>query len=140
MKNLRADSVSASEVAEQSAVSVMDNAEEEDAFANGSPRKRDSVFDPEAARNESSELNEEDIFRMKSLSLSRKAEQSLQAGQSAMSQVDSTSNFDEHMKNVNLKTALCNPSIYRQKMTMMSKRMGQMRQLKTISSFILNLI
>lgn len=57
--------------------------------------QKESKFDPTATRHPEAELNEEDIFRMKSLSLSRTNALSEQAGQSAVSLVDSASNFDE---------------------------------------------
>lgn len=100
MKGLRqSDSVSASEVAEQS-VSVFDgNTEEDNTFVHDYKEK--SSFDPEATQHDGSELNEEDIFRMKALSISRTNALSEQAGQSALSQVDSASNFEEHVNQVN---------------------------------------
>ncbi|KAI6223571.1 hypothetical protein M3Y99_01455900 [Aphelenchoides fujianensis] len=106
MKNLRqSESISASEVADVSAISMVEgNAgdEEDTEFASeqnaiGSPNVENPHFDPDAARNESTELNEDDIFRMKSLSMSRANALSEHAAQSAASQVDSASNFEEHV-------------------------------------------
>jgi hypothetical protein len=62
------------------------------------------LFDPDATQNDSSQLNEEDIFRMKSLSVSRANALSEQAGQSALSNVDSTSNYEEQINAVSLKS------------------------------------
>lgn len=98
MKNLRpSESVSASEAAELS-YSVADGTGNDDAFESPNEQRRPNVaFDPNAARDEASELNEEDIFRMKSLSLSRAGAVSEQAGNSAVSLADSTSNFAERV-------------------------------------------
>lgn len=104
MKGLRqSDSVSVSEVAERS---VFDNADDESGFpndsnaTNGCQNNSNPNFDPNLSQNEASQLNEEDIFRMKSLSISRADAMSEQAGQSALSQVDSASNFEEHVNQV----------------------------------------
>ncbi|KAI6181331.1 hypothetical protein M3Y98_00817700 [Aphelenchoides besseyi] len=106
MKDLRSESKEASEVADVSAISVIEgnggDEEDDNDFASeqnaiGSPNQENPLFDPDAGRNEASELNEEDIFRMKSLSMSRNGALSEQAGQSAVSLVDSASNFEEHI-------------------------------------------
>ncbi|CAD5228547.1 unnamed protein product [Bursaphelenchus xylophilus] len=95
MKELRnSDSMSESEAAEMSqsaADTNTDNFESKD--LEGEPAEKNPRFDPTAARDRSSELNEEDIFRMKSLSLSRHHALSEQANQSAVSLVDSASNM-----------------------------------------------
>ncbi|CAD5220680.1 unnamed protein product [Bursaphelenchus okinawaensis] len=100
MKELRnSDSVSASENAEMSQTAGdLTNEQLESVQDDGETNPR---FDPTAARDRASELNEEDIFRMKSLSLSRTNAMSEQAGQSAVSLVDSASNVADLQENDN---------------------------------------
>ncbi|KAI6176079.1 hypothetical protein M3Y97_00759900 [Aphelenchoides bicaudatus] len=97
MKELRqSDSVSISEMAERSEMaepSMIDGDGNEE--RNGSNDNTNPLFDPDSTQNESSQLNEEDLFRMKSLSISRADALSEQAGQSAVSNFDSVSNIDE---------------------------------------------